>query len=280
LNRSIKVDAHVQNLRNLLGVYRWGHRLVGAGRMRRRWVVLLSLVGGIAGYFLWVSRPEPSDRAEMTDTCSFPTISNAQYRALIVEAKKLIEPNRRRIANGDGNIEQGTFNPPLRDLTLEFVKRSRSTEETFVRLFAFGRALGGRVEDVAPVVETFAGPWGRWVDRDAADEKLASPRFLLRAAFQGPPGLFEYPLSTWLMAQLFGRRYERFSFGIWFDLPKQMSLDNALAGLHLVESAARKELLVWPLNSIRWGDVRVENRCPEVQRFLDHANSLFKQGKS
>jgi hypothetical protein len=108
--------------------------------MRRQWKVLLGIVGIGAAYFAWVSRPESGDRAEVTDTCSFPTFTNAQYRALVLEAKTLIAPQRKGIANGAGNIEQNTQNPPLRDAAAEFVRKGETTEETFVRLHAFGRA--------------------------------------------------------------------------------------------------------------------------------------------
>ena len=248
--------------------------------MRKRWVVLLSFAGVIVGFFVWVSRPEPSDRAELTDTCSFPTITNAQYRALVTEAKKLIEPNRRRIANGDGNIEQGTSNPPLRDLVQEFVKRSRSTEETFVRLFAFGRALDGRVEDTRHDDATFAGPWGSWVNRGSAGEILSSPRFVLGADFQGPPGLFRYPMSTWVLARLLGRRYENFRLTIWFDPPADTRLDDALTGSHVVDAYAFKAFLIYPWFDIAGGNIRREQRCPSAERFLSHANGLLKKRKS
>ncbi|MCC6889189.1 MAG: hypothetical protein IT536_11705 [Hyphomicrobiales bacterium] len=248
--------------------------------MRLPWKILIGIAGLVTGYFAWVSRPEPGDRAELTDTCSFSTIDNAQYRGLVAEAKKLIEPNRRRIANGDGNIEQGAVNPPLRDLAQEFVKRSRSTEEAFVRLFAFGRALDGRVENAAPVQETFPGPWARWTNRDERDNKLARPRLLMRAGFQGPPGLFQYPIGTWFGARLFGRRYERFAIGVTFDVPDKVSLENALIGSHIVSAGAGKALLIYPLNSIHWGDVRIESRCPDAERFLNHVGRLLKQKKN
>ena len=67
----------------------------GARRMKKRWKILIGVVVVVAGYVAWVSRPEPGDRAELTDTCAFPTITNAQYRALIAEAKAVIEPKRR-----------------------------------------------------------------------------------------------------------------------------------------------------------------------------------------
>ena len=246
-------------------------------RARRKVLLVAALV---AGYFIWVSRPEFSDRAELTDTCSFPTITNEQYRALIVEAKKLIEPNHRRIADGDGNIKQGAFNPPLGDLTLEFLKQSRSTEEAFARIFAFGRALEGRVENVAPAVETFAGPWGRWVDRDSAGNRLSSPRFLLHADFQGPPGLFRYPIGTLVVARAVGRRYEGFWLGVWFEAPGDVRLEDALIGPNVVDASARKAMLVYPLLSTHWGETRLEQRCPNAERFLSHATSPFKRRKN
>ena len=60
--------------------------------MRKRWVVLLSFAGVIVGFFVWVSRPEPSDRAELTDTCSFPTITNAQYSRAGHRSEEIDEP--------------------------------------------------------------------------------------------------------------------------------------------------------------------------------------------
>ncbi len=68
----------------------------GARRMKKRWKILIGFVVVIVGYVAWVSRPEFGDHAELTDTCAFPTITNAQYRALVAEAEALIEPRRRR----------------------------------------------------------------------------------------------------------------------------------------------------------------------------------------
>lgn len=248
--------------------------------MRRLWAVLLILVGAVVGYFAWVSRPEPGDRAELTDSCAFPTIDNTRYRELVAEAKSLIEPKSAQIAYGDGNIEQNTRNPPLRDLALEFVKRSQSTEESFVRLFAFGRALNGRVEDVAPAGETFAGPWALWLDRDSADGKLRSPQLSMYARFQAPPGLFNYPIGTWITARLFGRRYDRFRIGIWFDIPESVAIEIALKGSYVVDAGATKAILIDPLSSIHWGDRRIENRCPNAENFLKHVDRLLKRRKN
>ena len=248
--------------------------------MKKRWWVLLSVGGLVAGYFAWMSRPEFSDRAELTDTCSFPTITNAQYRALIAEAKTLIEPRRQAIRDGSGNIEQGTPNPPLGDVVVEFVKRSRSTEETFVRLYALGRALDGRVQDVAPVGGRFPGPWVLWTDRGPDDRILIKPRLMMNVELQGPPGVFRYPTSTWLLARAFGRRYEEFGLGASFDVLESVSLAEALAGPHIATGGAYKSLLIWPLNSIRWGDVRVENRCPDAEQFLSQLDRLLKQRKN
>ncbi len=248
--------------------------------MKKRWKILIGFVVVIVGYVAWVSRPEFGDHAELTDTCAFPTITNAQYRALVAEAKALIEPKRREIANSAGNLEQNTRNPPLGDLAREFGKKSQSSEETFVRLFAFGRALDGRVRNVAPVRDTYPGPGVRWVDRDSADRKLSTPRLSLSAGFQGPPGLFRWNLETWVWARLLGRRYEPFGAGFSFEVPEGTPPEEALAGRQIVAAGAGKGLFVWPLNDIRWGDVRLENRCPDAVRFLNRLDDLLKRGKN
>jgi hypothetical protein len=247
--------------------------------MRLRSKILLGFAVLVAGCVAWVLRPEPSDRAELTDTCAFPTIDNAQYRAMVAEAKALLAPMRRRIANGDGNLRPGTVNPPLGEVAMEFLKRSRSTEEAYVRLFALGRALDGRIENIAPVRETFAGPWGLWSDRDSSDGKLSKRRFRLSAGFQGPPGLFNYPIAFWLEARLLGRRYEDFRLSVWFDPPYDVPPEDALIGSNVVDAQAFKSYLVFAFFDIRDGHIRLEHRCPDAERFLNHVNGLLKKRK-
>jgi len=245
--------------------------------MRLRSKILLGFAGLVAGYFAWFSYPGPSDRAEVTDTCSFPTIDNAQYRTLVADAKALIRPMLPRIATGDGDLQEGRPNPPLRDVLLEFLKRSGSTEEAFVRLLAFGRALDARVEDVAPI-ETFPGPWGLWSDwsdRGFVARKPGPERrpFRLSATFQGPPGLFKYAMRSWLQAHLYGRRYEEFRLEVWFDPPRDVPPDAALTGSNIVDARA-----FIPSFRPMVGRTRLEHRCPDGARFLNYwRDSLEKE---
>jgi hypothetical protein len=251
--------------------------------MKTQRKVLLGIacvVGIMAVYFAWVSRPASGDLAEVNDSCTFPSFTNEQYRALVREAKALIAPRRQEVADGGGNIEQNSRNAPLGDAVATFINRSLSTEETFVRLYAFGRALDGRPGDVAPAPGyQFPGPWVRWTDRDSHDRLLPERRLLVSARFQGPPGLFKYPLRTWILARIFGRRYEEFGLGIAFERRPEAPPAEALAGRYMVEAGAGKGPLIWPLNSIEWGDVRIANRCPDAATFVNRLeNVLAREG--
>jgi hypothetical protein len=65
-----------------------------------------------------------------------------------------------------------------------------------------------------------------------------------------------------------------------FESQEGISLNELLAGRHVVEAGAGKGLLIWPLNSIRWGDDRLDNRCPDARKFLDRLEYLLKRGKN
>jgi hypothetical protein len=249
----------------------------GARNMRKRGKILLGIAGIIVAYFAWVSRPESGDHAERTDTCTFPGITNAQFRDLVVEAKGLIEPERHRIADGAGNIKMLSPNPPLRDVAVKFIVKSQSTVETLARVHAFGRALDARVHDAAPAPGyQYPGPSVIWSERDSEDRVLTGKRLRVWAEYQGPPGLFRWNAETWFVARLFGRRYESFWLWLWFDVPDGLTPQELMAGPRIVDSGAKKGLLVWPLNSIRWGDIRIENRCPGADRFLGDLDRLLR----
>jgi hypothetical protein len=234
----------------------------------RKFALVVVVVGA---YFGWVSFPEFNEPAEMTESCTFPTISNEKYRTFVLQARALIDPRRRDIwveTRKNKSLGHGYTNEVLSDLAKTFLGASKTAEETLVRYHAFGRALGGRAHKSAPTQGIVGAEIGFIII--GPDGLIAEPPLRLSGSFQLGPGTFRRGWLDWILGRTFGRRYDRVGIrALYQHRPLGSDANDTLVGTALMRVDTTLRELADPLDSIAWGDYYVSNDCPDTKEALN-----------
>jgi hypothetical protein len=235
--------------------------------MKKRYLIPCILVGLLLGRVFWVSRPEPPDHAELTDTCEFEGFPNSKYRALIAEAKALVDPHRRTIKyEADYNVRRTNTLPTLARLTRQFVLPSNSTTETIVRMFAMARAFDGRMGSKGEASL-------RTVGSDAASKQVPY-RVHVELAFQAPGGTVWVGIGSWLELRLWGRRYDFLALETvghpYRDYASPRTTpDEMIPGTRIDSVSARwNTFFSFMREGGNLGDVRLPHDCPDIGHLL------------
>lgn len=244
--------------------------------MKKRYLIPLILIGLVTARVAWVSRPEPGDHAELTDTCEFNGFPNAKYRALITEAKALLAPHRRKIANEANRPERerkrdNSELPTLSRLALQFLAPSQSTTETMVRLLALARAMDGR-----PTVSAHVS------DYDATYKSTKGmDNVIVSVAFAAPIGTLRHELLHILELRFWGRRSDSLTIAA-FGQPyrdyatRSTTTDEMLPGARISRVHASGSNSIDFLNSgFKFGEPHRGNyRCPDIDRHISDQSLL------
>ena len=228
----------------------------GAKRHGRVVMIRIILIAAAIGalYFAWLSRPGRHAHAELYDVCKFSTITTSQYRDLISEAKQLIFGKVGTIRKDTIQHTGGAYsNAALADFAMLFLKRSASTEETFVRFHAFGRAIEGRALDSAPS-QGIVGASAIF-DNMGPQGSIPNPDLVLNGAFQLDPGLFRRSWYDWILGRLMGRRFDVVHLSARYAYPGTSSLEASMTGSQLAVTFVSIYPLAYLLNSTKSTDV-------------------------
>ncbi len=240
--------------------------------MKMRYITL----GLFVTYFGWLARPDFSDRADVSDSCSFPGISEFQFRKFASEVKILFASQKTEL---NAKIKRtpdssASYLPQLGKLTLDFIKSSSSTAETIARLHAIGRALDGRMFSQVYTTPSYIYDKnqkpGPRLSAAASDPnwKLGQPKvqqhLFVSFRAQGGQWLFDHPIGRRIESWIIGRRYVDFEYGISTSLPTTTSIDSVLAGQNIKNVFFISHHLPLMRHDISWGDKRIPNHCPDM----------------
>lgn len=236
--------------------------------MKKRYLIPLLLFGLVVARVAWVSRPEPGDHAELTDTCEYKGFPNEKYRALIAEAKAMLAPHRETIRSeasvSDGRIFHKL--PTLARLAYQFLAPSQLTTETMVRLLAMARALDGRV--------------GRTIDSGIVDyDATYKPvngraNVAISVTFSAPIGTLRHDFLRTIELRLWGRRHDRLAITA-FGFPYRDYAGPSTSTEDMLPGSRIKQVVSSGGNSLsflttgfNFGDSRAPFGCPDIDGFI------------
>jgi hypothetical protein len=257
--------------------------------MSRGSKIALCTCGAILAYVAWVSWPYAPDRAELSDTCSSPNITNEKYRGFIAEAKTSMRGHSGDLVmrSPDSNNIAPT-STALNEVFTIFIKRSATLEELMMRIHAFGRALDGRSyfrrdsEKFGVRKAEYPGPGGGWGNENIAI--AGSPSyFSIGQEFQAPQWIAGHDWGNWAWARLFGRRYELLRIGVSFNTMTQFPITPEDLLARYLPDAKAGAGLSRPFNfsnDASWGDRRIPNLCPDISTARSFIDKRLERGSN